>query len=99
MLLVTGMSGLLVLVLTRSNEIDSEVQQPVANADAQPDRERSTPSKPVYHEAVTGSPSLSGGEPDLRSACPDPVIEVLSDECLQALDQFFLSKAFGKLVR
>ncbi len=38
-------------------------------------------------------------ESNLLTACPEPADEVLDGTCLQALDQYFLNKAFGYQVQ
>ncbi len=95
MLVVTCLAGLLVLVLIQSDKTDSEAAQSPPNADVQPERERSIASNLIQQETIIESPSNSNEKPDLLTGCPDPAVEVLSEACLDALNQHFLSKTFG----
>ncbi len=99
MLVVTGLAGLQVLVLVQSDETDSEEPQTPPNADVQPERERSTPPSLVDQETITETPSDRSDDPDFLTVCPDPTVEILGEDCLRTLDQFFASKTFGKQIR
>ncbi len=99
MLLVTGLAGLLVLVLIQSDETDSEELQLPPNADVQPERERSTLTNLVDQETIAETASNSSDDPDFLTVCTDPTVEILGEDCLRTLDQFFASKTFGEQVK
>lgn len=62
------------------------------------DQKQASPAEHVQLEVTDNSPEIDDKPIDFLAICPDPAAEVLSEACLQALDQYFVDRTFGMQV-